>query len=85
MAGAIRHWLRELGLEQYAETFQEIDLDLDLAADLGDVGHPGLFLPLHRHLLCDDRQSPVSRHAGRGRAEVRADARRPSADRRQAG
>jgi len=36
MAGVIRQWLSELGLEEYAATFSDNDIDLDLAADLGD-------------------------------------------------
>ncbi|MHA1553488.1 MAG: adenylate/guanylate cyclase domain-containing protein, partial [Alphaproteobacteria bacterium] len=36
MAGAIRDWLKQLGLEHYAAAFEDNDLDLALAADIND-------------------------------------------------
>jgi hypothetical protein len=32
----IRQWLEELGLGQYAETFEHGEIDIDLVRDLGD-------------------------------------------------
>ncbi len=37
MAGTIKQWLRDLGLETYIEAFEENDLDLELAVDLSDI------------------------------------------------
>ena len=37
MARNIREWLDSLGLDHYAETFEENELDLDLVADLSDA------------------------------------------------
>ncbi len=36
MPGEIRRWLAELGLEAYADPFEQNDIDLDLACDLQD-------------------------------------------------
>ena len=37
MTASIRSWLESLGLALYAETFEENDLDVELAADLTDA------------------------------------------------
>jgi hypothetical protein len=37
MTASIRLWLESLGLDLYAETFEENDLDVELAADLTDA------------------------------------------------
>jgi SAM domain (Sterile alpha motif) len=46
---ALRQWLRSLGLEQYAESFERNDVGLDLLSELSDADFEKLGLSLgHR-------------------------------------
>ncbi|MCG8543843.1 MAG: AAA family ATPase [Alphaproteobacteria bacterium] len=42
MASSVRDWLESIGLEQYSETFEDNDLDLDVVADLSESDIKGL-------------------------------------------
>ena len=49
MPNDLRHWLQQIGLEQYAETFAANDIDLDVLPELSDEDLKGLGLSLgHR-------------------------------------
>ena len=39
---SIRHWLNDLGLEQYANTFEENEITLEFVGDLTDADLKGL-------------------------------------------
>ncbi|MEJ2122709.1 MAG: adenylate/guanylate cyclase domain-containing protein [Alphaproteobacteria bacterium] len=90
MARSIREWLAGLGLDRYAEVFEENDLDLDLVADLSDSDLKDLGVESMGHrkkilrAICDlTVQKPFLSAAVDAATEREAVFTEPQAERRQ--